>query len=131
MAQDRLLELLELRPRLEPELGDQRLPRVGVRIERFGLAAATVERKHELSAQAFPKRLCADERRQLADELRMPSAGEIGVDPRLECRKALLVQRSPGVGRERLVRQVGERPPAPERERVPQRARRTLGRAIA
>ena len=50
MAQDRLLKLLELRPRLEPELGDERLARVRVRIERLRLTAATVEREHQLCA---------------------------------------------------------------------------------
>jgi len=131
VAQDRLLEFLELRSRLEPEFGDERLPRVRIRIERLGLTAAAVEREHELSTQTLAQRLRADERRQLAYELRVPRAGEIGVDPRFECRKALLLQRPGGVGRERLVCEIGERPPTPKRERVPERARRILGRVVA
>ena len=60
----------------------------------------------------------ADERRQLADELRVLPAGEIGVDPRLERRKPLLLELAARLGRERLVREIGERLSTPERERL-------------
>ena len=54
----------------------------------------------------------------------MPSAGEVGLDPRAEAAEAQIVEpRDLGLG-EALVGDVGERRPAPELERVPQRGGR-------
>ena len=51
----------------------------------------------------------------------MPAAGELGIRPRLERRPAPLLQaRDLGLG-ERLVREVGERRPAPHPQRLVQR----------
>ena len=105
-------------------------PRVCVRLERLGLAAAAVEREHELRAESLAKRLCANERRELADELRALTASEICVDPRLEGGEALLVQRVRSVRRERLAREVGERRSAPERKSAPKSLRGRLGRTV-
>ena len=46
-------------------------PPVG--LESLGLPACPVEREHELTARSFPQRVVADERFELADELRVPA----------------------------------------------------------
>ena len=118
-------------PGSRPELGDERLARVRVRVERLGLTARAVEREHQLCAQPLAQQVRADERRQLADELRVPPAGEIGVDPRLERCEPLLLELASRRRRERLVREIGERASAPELERAPERLRRRARPTVA
>ena len=85
---------------------------------------AAVEREHQLTAQPLAQRVLADERLELAGDLGVPSAGEVGLDPRAEAAEAQIVEpRDLGLG-EALVGDVGQRRPAPELERVPQRRRR-------
>jgi hypothetical protein len=98
--------------------------RIPVRLERIGLPPAAVEREHQLSAQSLAQRVLADERVELARDLGMPAAGEVGVDPRAEAAEAQILEpRDLGLG-EALVGDVGERRPAPELERVLQRGGR-------
>ena len=52
-----LLETLELRARLHPELLDQLAPEVAVDVERLLLAPRPVEGEHELRARALAKRM--------------------------------------------------------------------------
>jgi hypothetical protein len=88
------------------------------------LAPGAIEREHQLGAQALSQRLAGDQRLELADELAMPSVREIQVDHRFGGGEPQLLQ-APDLGRgERLVRDVGQRRSAPERERV---ARGALG----
>ena len=76
-----------------------------------------------------------DERLQLADERAVPAEREIGVDPVLERGEPELLEPVRLRPRERLVREVGERRAAPERERLaaaaPTRSRRLRPRAAA
>ena len=62
--------------------------------------------------------MALDEGLQLADQLAVPSEREVGVDPLLERGQAELLEASDLRLGERLVREVGEGRPAPERERV-------------
>ena len=62
LAQDRGLELAELRAGIDAELLDESLARGAVGGERIGLAARAVEREHELRAGALAQRLGLDER---------------------------------------------------------------------
>ena len=119
------MERLQLRARVDPELVHERRARSGVGVERLRLPARAVEREHQLAAQALPQRLLADERLELADELRAAAALELGVEPRFERGKPeLLEPRDLGL-RPRLVREVSQGGAAPELERCGE-----LGRAL-
>ena len=113
-----MLEPPQLAARLEPELARQLAPRRPVGLQRLGLARRAVQREHQLAAQPLAQRVLGDQRLELADELRVPAGGEVGVDALLERREPQLLQpRALGL-RERLVGEVGERRPAPQRERL-------------
>ena len=118
LLEDLALEMPERLARLEPELGGEVLPAVLVRLQRLRLATRAVQRQHELTAEALAERVALDERLELADQLVVPSEREVAVDPLLEGRQAELVEPGDLRLRERLVREVGEGRPAPERERV-------------
>ncbi len=62
--------------------------------------------------------MALDESLQLADQLVVASQSEICVDPLLERGEPKLLEPGDLRLRERLVREVGQRRPAPERERV-------------
>ena len=120
LAEDPCFELLQRPARLEPELAAQPAGAPPVCVERVGLAAGTVERKHELLEQVLSKRMLGDERLQLGDELAVPPELEVGIDPGLErCELAFLEPRDLHL-RPRLEAQIGERPAAKERERLAQ-----------
>src|SRR6266511_44706 len=106
---------------IDAELLDERAARVPVDVQRLCLAARAVEREHELGSEALAERVSGDELLQLADDVRMPAEGEIGLYPALERGQAQLLKPRDRVLRERLVGEVGERWPAPERERLAQR----------
>ena len=99
-------------------------PPLAVRLERLGLAAGAVQGQQQLPAQALAQRLAGDERLELAGDLRMAAEREVRVDAVLERRDPQLLQPR-DLGLEgRLVGQVGERRPAPQRERLVQQRRR-------
>ena len=118
LAQDLALELLELRARLEAELLEERAAGVLVGGERVCLPAGAVEREHQLRAQALAVGLLGDEPLQLGDELLVAATGEVALDPLLERRETKLLEPLGLLRGERLVAQVSERAPAPERERL-------------
>ena len=74
LAQDRLLELLERRARLQAELLHE--PRSGrpVDLERLGLAPAAVERQHAQRVKTLAQRVLSGQSLELADELGLPRA---------------------------------------------------------
>ena len=121
LAQDRLLELLERRARIDAELLDERAARVPVDVQRLCLAARTVEREHQLGTEALAERVGGDELLQLSHDVRVPAEGKIGLDPALERGQAQLLEPRDRRLRERLVGEVGKRWPAPEREGLTQR----------
>ncbi len=126
LAEDRGLELAELGTGVDAELLDERLPRGSVGGERVGLTARAVERQHQLRPRPLSECLRLDECLELSDELGVPAESEIGLDPLLERDRAQLLQPGDlGLG-ERLVEEVRERRPAPERERLAENA---LGRS--
>ncbi len=67
LAQDRLLELLQRRARVDPELVHERPARVLVGVERLGLPPGAVERQHLLPAQALSQRVLPHEGGELRD----------------------------------------------------------------
>ena len=127
MPQDRLLELPQLLARLETELLREVRAAHAVGLEGLGLPAGAVQRQQQLTPQALPQRMLDHEGLQLADELRVPAGGEIGVDALLECRLTQLLEARDLDLREGLVLQVGQRVPAPERQCLAQLLPGVLG----
>ena len=79
----------------------------------------------------FAQRLPRDERRELADERSVASKRKVGLDPLLEHNEAALLEaRDLGAG-EVVVGEVGQRGPAPQRERLAQLLCRFPGLYVA
>ena len=120
VGEDRLVELVELGARLDPELLDEHLAGVAVGLQRVGLAAAAVEREHQLRVQPLAPRVLAGELLELADELGVTPGGEVGLDAHLHGREVLLFQARDLSRRERRRGELGERRPAPQLQRLAQ-----------
>jgi hypothetical protein len=71
VGEDRLLEPPQLGPRLEPELVGEYAPRLLERLECVGLAAAAIERQHELPPQPLPEGVVCERRPERRRELAM------------------------------------------------------------
>ena len=114
------MQIAQRAPGLDPELLDQRRARGLVDGERIGLAPRAIEGEHELPAQSLAQWVLGGERLELADELGVLARCEIGVDPLLQRAEAQLLELRRVRLRERLVGEVGQRRPAPQRERLAQ-----------
>jgi hypothetical protein len=122
VAQDLLFERAERRRRLETELVE-RCACVAVGGEGVGLPVRAIEGQHLLGAEPFAVGMREDERLELGGDGRVAAFGEVELDARLEGGEAGLVEAG-GLGlRERLVHDVRDCGPSPERERVVQLAR--------
>ena len=84
------------------------------------MTARAVERQHQLSAWPFAQRLLRDERRELADERGVASKRKVGLDPLLEHGEAALLEARDLGPSEVVVGEIGQRRPAPQRERFAQ-----------
>ena len=71
------------RARLEAQLLDEELAALAVGLERLRLPAGAVEGEHELGAQPLAQRMRADERLELADDLRVRADRELRLGPLL------------------------------------------------
>jgi hypothetical protein len=131
LGQDRVLEAPQLRPGLDARLLDEHVAGAAVDLERLRLAAAAIQRQHELRRQPFARRVGGQQTPELAHDLQVPPGGEMGLGPRLQRRQALLLEpRDLRLG-ERLERQLRQRRPTPQRERLVQdddRTRRLVSR---
>lgn len=114
MIEDRLLEVAQRRPRLEPERCE-RAAGILVRRERVGLAAARVEGEHELSPHALAEWIGLHESFELGNELGGDSELEVDVDPLLQRREPESFELRPLAVRP-LERNAVEDLAAPERE---------------
>ena len=129
LVQDRVLQRAQLRAGLDAEVAGEHAARVLVGVERLRLAPAAVEREHELGDEPLARRMLGDEPAQLRDQLRVAAGGRVGLDARLQRGELLLLEPGDLGGGERLVRQVGERRPAPHVLRLAQERRGLLGLA--
>ena len=84
MAQDRPLELLERRARLQAELLHEARTGRPVDLERLGLATAPVERQHAQRVKTLAQRVLGRQSLELANELGLPRAREIRLDAPFE-----------------------------------------------
>ena len=89
-----------------------------VSLERLGLASRPIQREHQLPAQALAQRMLGDERLELAHELAMAAIREVRINRVLERAQPQLLQPPDRRRGERLVGDVGQRRPVPERERL-------------
>ena len=84
MREDRLLEAPQLGPGLEPQLVAEHAPRLLERLERVRLAAAAIERQHQLPPQPLPEGVVRERRAQRRRELPMLSERERNLELLLE-----------------------------------------------
>ena len=121
------MEVMELGARLDPELLDEHLARVAVGLQRVGLAAAAIQREHQLRVQPLAPRVLAGELLKLADQFGVAPGGEVGLDAHLHGREVLLLQARDLSRRERRGGELGQRRPPPQ----PQRLAQLRGRILA
>ena len=67
--------------RLDAQVVDERLPRLGVGLQGLGLPIGPVEGEHLLRAEPFPQRVLAYEQVELAESLFVTAERELAVDP--------------------------------------------------
>ena len=126
LAEDRGLEVLELRSGFDPELFDEGRPGGPIRLQGVRLPFGAVERQHQLAARPLAERLLCNEGLELGHELVVAAEREIDVDALLEGALPKLLETQDLGLRERLVREVGERRAAPQLEGLPEDGRRRL-----
>jgi hypothetical protein len=125
LAEDRLVQAAELGSWLDPDLLHERVTGVAIRLQRGGLPATAVQREHPLPVEPLAQRVDLDQRVQARCDLGMPSRGQVGLDGQLRRLDPQLLEPADRRRRERLVGDVREGGPAPQRERV---ARGVAGR---
>ncbi len=79
LAQDRLMQPAQLRPRLHTDLLDEPLARATVFLERLHLPSVAVERQHQLSGEPLPGRIVGHQLSQLADQRSLLAGGEVRI----------------------------------------------------
>ena len=126
VLQDRALELLQTRTRVEPELVGERAACLAQHLERLDLPSGAVQRHCEVSPQRLAQAVLGDERAQLPDELCVAAAREVGLDPLLERVQPHLVQPQRFGNEQAALGDVRERRAAPQRQRLRERRRGVL-----
>ena len=129
LPEDRALQLLQSRARVEAEILGENLARVAVHLERLRLAVAAVEREDPLLEEPLAIRMLGGERFELGDDGVVAAAGELRVVAELERREPQLLEPLGLGGPPHLLRKIGERRPAPERERLAEVVGRVVGTA--
>ena len=127
LLEDPPLELAKLAARFDPELLDELRARVLERLEGVRLPTRAVEREHELRPQPLAKWVLAHKRLELSDERGGASELKVRRDAILERDDASLREARDLRLREVRVREVCERRPAPQRERLRERRGSGLG----
>ena len=123
VLEDPPLQRAELLARLHPGLLDDRETCLLVGGERVEPPVGAVERQHLQPAQALVRRMLARQRVELADRLPVQPELELRLEPHLERVQPLLLQTTDRILRKAPVREIRQRRPRPERERLAQRAR--------
>jgi SAM-dependent methyltransferase len=118
MPQDGVLQVAQLRTRIESKLLRESPFRRRVRRQRVGLTAGPVERDDELGGEPFAKGVRSHESLQGRDDVAVPAQGELAVHQRFPGVGSELAQpRRSHLGEVRRA-QVGEHVPTPEVQRV-------------
>ena len=131
VREDRLLEAPQLEPRLEPQLVAEHAPSLLERLERVRLAAAAIERQHQLPPQALPEGVVRERRAKRRRELPMLSERQRNLELLLERVHAQRFESARLVAEPRRTGQTLQRRSAPEGQRRPDRVRRATNVAVA
>ena len=118
LREDRLLEPLERRARIDPELVGEDPAGRPETVEGVRLPAGAVQGQHVLCPEPLAEWMLGDKGRELGDDLRVTTAREIAVDPPLQDAQPEFLQAPDGGAHERLVDQVCQRGSSPELERL-------------
>src|SRR4029077_17012171 len=113
LPQDRRVHPAQERARLQPQLLDEELPSLAVRLERLRLSSGAVEREHQLGAQPLAEGRAAHERLELRDEVRVGADRELRLRALLEQRELELFEAGDLLLREPLVPELGGWLPPP------------------
>ena len=97
--------------------------------QRVLLAPRAVERDHELRSEAFVRGMVVDKRLQFGDDPAVLAERQLRFDALLDRRQAQFLEPGDRRGRERLVGEVGQRRPPPQRKRLPEASSRLFVRA--
>ena len=84
LGEDRGLQALELRARVQAEVLDQDVAGAAVGVERVGLAAGAVEGEHQLRVQALAEGVLGGEALELAGDGGVAAEREVVLEPLLE-----------------------------------------------
>ena len=118
LVEDAPFELAELGRRLEPQLVDENGAPRAIGGERVGLAAAAVQREHQLAAQSLVQRMLGHEPLEVLERLGVAAEAEVGLEAPLHAREPEVVEPRRLLRRELIRREVSERVTAPEIERA-------------
>ena len=127
LLKDLPLELAQRGGRLDPELVGELAPEDLVAGERFGVPAGAVKGEHVLGAKALAQWVLAGQRFQFAHDGVVAAEREVSLEPRFERGNAELLKPRTLVLGERLGGELGQRGPAPERQRLAESVGRLLG----
>ena len=128
MCQDRALDTLERRARLDAEFFHHRPAGRLVSGQRFWLPPAAVQGNHQLPLQPLAQRVLGNQRLQLANNVGVMAEREIGFDPVLDDAGPQVLQPGDLHLRERLIAEIGQRGATPQGQRLAEVRRRLLGR---
>jgi hypothetical protein len=117
LAEDRPLELLEVRARLDPQIVDKSPSSGAVRVEGFGLPSRPVERQHLMSPQPLPVWIALHKLAELGHERGVAAAGEVGLDAALDRGHAQLFE-SVGIRPQPVHGDLCQCRPPPEAKRI-------------
>ena len=115
-----MLESLEFRAGIEPELVDEPCACLLEGLKRVCLPSGLIEREHQLSAHSLAERVIDDEPLELRDDFRVPAELELSLDLLLDRRESELFEPHGLRGRKLLIAKVRERLAAEECECLPQ-----------
>jgi hypothetical protein len=117
LSEDRLVELPQLRGRLDPELVDEHGPSGTVPSKRLRLTSSSVQSQHQLTLQPFAIGVLTRKALELAEHLGLPTQHHLDGDPFLKRGSPQLAE--PGDLRlgECVVLEVGQDRAAPQLER--------------
>ena len=118
LLEDRPLQPLQLRSRLEPQVVREPAPSVAVDLERLGLAPTAVEGKHQLAAEPLAERVLVHAGLELGHDRAVPAEPQQPLDAPLDRLEAKLVEAMDLALREVGERELAERRAAPEGERL-------------
>ena len=121
VGKDGPVQLPQRFPGIDAELVGEQVTGMPVGGERLGLAAAAIQRQHELALQPLPQGMLPGQVLQLGGEGVVPAKRQVSIDSRLQRGEPELFQSSCLGPDERVVGQIGQDGAAPQRQRVAQR----------